>query len=105
VGALAVAGIEPADGALTAAVGADVAAGVFAVTGGGSDGAGEGGVAAAGELPAPGALVVLFAPCAADTGPSGLGAAAADFAVGVAVVAGAGVAAGALVAAAGAALA
>jgi hypothetical protein len=98
---------------LAVAGGEDVAAGVLAVTGTGGGcvdwgdegedgGEGcEGCVEAAAALPAPGALVALFPPCAADVALSGLAAAAADFAVG-ATGAAAGVAAGALVAAAGA---
>ncbi|ABE28609.1 Hypothetical protein Bxe_A4391 [Paraburkholderia xenovorans LB400] len=71
---------------------------------GGVDGADEGGVAAAGALPA---LAALLAPGAADVALSWLAAPAAGFAAGVAEVAGDGadIAAGALVAAAGMAVA
>ncbi|OAJ60485.1 hypothetical protein A6V36_01415 [Paraburkholderia ginsengiterrae] len=106
---MAAAGVEVAAGAFAAAGAPDVAAGVFAVTGGGGDCVEEGGAAAAGALPALGALAVPFAPCTAGVVPSGLGPAVADLAVGTAGVDGAGVgtagAAGALVAVAGAAFA
>lgn len=54
-----VTGVEVAPGAFAPAAGADVAAGVFAVTGGGGACVEEGGVAAADALPA---LVALLAP-------------------------------------------
>jgi hypothetical protein len=108
-----VGGVEVAPGAFApaagAAVGADVAAGVFAVTGGGGACVEEGGVAAAGALPA---FVALVAPAVgAEVAVSALdvlgalAAGAVAAAVAVAVAGAGAAAAGALVAFAGMAVA
>jgi hypothetical protein len=96
VGVLAVpAGVDVAAGAFAAAVGVEVAAGVLAVTGAGGGCVEDGGVAAAGALPA---FVALVAPAAAGVAVSGLAVFCADLAAGVGAAAGAGVVVGAVVA-------
>ena len=95
----AAAGVDVAGGAFAVAAGVEVAAGVLAVTGVGGGCVEDGGVAAAGALPA---FVALVAPVVADVAFSGLEVFGADFAVAAGVVVGAAAGAGVLVVAAAA---